>query len=1256
MRRVNLYTTSLTIALLIIASVVSAQVIIDYWYVAPWGDDSNDGTTIDKPFRTINRALGASSSNPHLSYIYVAEGTYQENVIFRNPRQWLFGGVKSFSDLNDRSGVSTIIPTDPTKPTVSLNYAHIDGFTIQGGIPALLVGDSHSHCGFDTSIENCIIQNSNDVGISFGIDIDSPLDVSRFIRISGCTIDNSTSSGIAIVGVSGDGATTYVVQSVTVDIENCHIKNNLYSGIYFIGGKLNIYNCIIERNHEIGINGKCYPSRGNSSNSGRIDFKYNIIRENGATGIYLDTPNGEITSNTIVASYGDGINCGAFNLFITNNYIADNLWNGIKARNPVLPTPTPGPDPTPLPPFDPIITNNVIERNHLNGILAVETAYCYAGYNLIRDNYISGINATDNTTCIAEYNKISGNMQYGIILSKKAIPSIFDNYLIWNFHGGINAMDNTGAIVRGNHIAWNRGPGIIVSERAAPLFIRNKIVGNNDVGVLCRGRSSPRFSGFNRIMNNRLGGLQVIDSASPQFLSTIIADNVQSGVSIENYGKCTLINDTICQNTDNGIVLKDNATATIINTIISDNAGFGIAEQSSYADPSEVSYNCFYNNEKGDYKDELVHIYNGADQINTLVNNNGRPCQANLSADPKFVRWGEFSYSNPIYVDDDATSPCDGHSGSPYPTITDALISYSYQLSSGSALIGKGENGEDIGAYSLVSSYPPQGSSLVKICVRPGEYEESNLVIHNNIWLSGEQEAVLRGHPDFNMMFTGSGSIVEGIEITDANAGIMLLKDCDSWIRYVTLRRCNVGLDANQSSAQITACSILDSVLYGIRLFASSPIIEYSTVKGSGEWGISCEIGSSPLITDNFISENNNGIAVVDGSSAQISSNEVSNNLGAGVYCHNASLTNVEENTILNNKPGIKVDEASTCNIIGNVVAQNIDYGILTMANDVTAYIEKNVIRQNTWDGIRSQGAHLLSVNNNFIYENSNDGIALLNADTSYLVNNTIANNSDDGISLTSLSGPVINNNILSGNAGYGVRETSMFSDPISVRANCFYNNATGDYFDEGTNVYNGATEINSLVNNNGNVCADNISVEPKFAQPSAGDYHLTFNSGCIDAGTGEFAPPDDIDNETRPQLSGYDIGADEFCQYWDYTTANEPSDWDFVSAPGVFTPPSTALLPEGISLTSTNNTNTFGYWANNKRPFTIYNDNLYRARFVISTDVTDPTMVPHTRLRINTDDYKSYDSLLITSIDNGVCAPTPEGMSYELYFIPELR
>lgn len=55
-----------------------------------------------------------------------------------------------------------------------------------------------------------------------------------------------------------------------------------------------------------------------------------------------------------------------------------------------------------------------------------------------------------------------------------------------------------------------------------------------------------------------------------------------------------------------------------------------------------------------------------------------------------------------------------------------------------------------------------------------------------------------------------------------------------------------------------------------------------------------------------------------------------------------------------------------------------------------------------------------------------------------------------------------------------------------------------------------------------------NLWVDPAFVNPNAGDYHLGPASAATDAG-GDAGVTTDIDGETRPFGSGYDIGADEF-------------------------------------------------------------------------------------------------------------------------------
>lgn len=56
------------------------------------------------------------------------------------------------------------------------------------------------------------------------------------------------------------------------------------------------------------------------------------------------------------------------------------------------------------------------------------------------------------------------------------------------------------------------------------------------------------------------------------------------------------------------------------------------------------------------------------------------------------------------------------------------------------------------------------------------------------------------------------------------------------------------------------------------------------------------------------------------------------------------------------------------------------------------------------------------------------------------------------------------------------------------------------------------------------------ISVDPLFANPEAGDFHLLYGSPCIDAGMTNYTGGTvDMDGEPRPFGAAMDIGADEF-------------------------------------------------------------------------------------------------------------------------------
>jgi hypothetical protein len=57
----------------------------------------------------------------------------------------------------------------------------------------------------------------------------------------------------------------------------------------------------------------------------------------------------------------------------------------------------------------------------------------------------------------------------------------------------------------------------------------------------------------------------------------------------------------------------------------------------------------------------------------------------------------------------------------------------------------------------------------------------------------------------------------------------------------------------------------------------------------------------------------------------------------------------------------------------------------------------------------------------------------------------------------------------------------------------------------------------------------DSTEGDPELVNPTSGDYHLSSTSACIDTGTSNGAPSTDYDGVTRPQGTGYDVGALEY-------------------------------------------------------------------------------------------------------------------------------
>ncbi len=164
-----------------------------------------------------------------------------------------------------------------------------------------------------------------------------------------------------------------------------------------------------------------------------------------------------------------------------------------------------------------------------------------------------------------------------------------------------------------------------------------------------------------------------------------------------------------------------------------------------------------------------------------------------------------------------------------------------------------------------------------------------------------------------------------------------------------------------------------------------------------------------------------------------------------------------------------------------------------------------NIIRNNSFAGIRSWGAFYI-IKNNMIFNNPY-GIRpwLYGTSTAQVINNTIVNNESAGIYC------------------YGGGGAPIITDCI--------------VWDNNDNLYNCSATYSCIedCNDIGNpYVTHNFCSAPLFVDADANDFHLLSTSPCINAGDPSsgsyYAGAKDIDNETRVWI--IDVGADEYYSY----------------------------------------------------------------------------------------------------------------------------
>jgi uncharacterized repeat protein (TIGR01451 family) len=290
----------------------------------------------------------------------------------------------------------------------------------------------------------------------------------------------------------------------------------------------------------------------------------------------------------------------------------------------------------------------------------------------------------------------------------------------------------------------------------------------------------------------------------------------------------------------------------------------------------------------------------------------------------------------------------------------------------------------------------------------------------------------------------------------------------------------------------------------------SSPVVEDNWIAGNAIGARVYAVSSqraAPIIQHNLIEQNNSrGIDLYAGYSGSrltgwIVGNEITHNSGHGIYCFvkGAGSSGSSSN--------------SRCNpeIHDNEIAYNSGHGFhcdTDYAGECRINFNHNRFTANSGWGVGRQhvGTYLMTnrpvfVNNLFV-GNGFGGALFRSGDQPRFVNNTVAYNGPYGIRNGT---PTVVNSIV---WGHTIHDLNVEVERVS-------------YSNVGDNEYDG-------VNNN-------LSVDPQFADPANGDFHLVGISPLIDAGNSEAAnlPLYDMDGDPRILGTAVDIGADETTPFY---------------------------------------------------------------------------------------------------------------------------
>jgi parallel beta-helix repeat protein len=910
---------------------------------------------------TIQAAVDAASAG---DMIIVRDGTY-------------IGNVEVDKSLTIQSGNGpdfTIVQTeDPSDHVfnVTADYVEISGFTVEGA-----TGEYPYSTGIYLEADYCNISNNNCSNNKYGI----YLGYSNYNSISKNTCSNNW-----------DGI--YLWRSNNNSITGNNVSNSYVQGIRLSDSSNNSIKDSNASNNGHGI--ILWDFSNNNTITG------NTVSSNRFNGIELgeSSNNNTIAGNTVSSNKWNGIELGesSNNNTIAGNTVSNNDYAGIYLEE--------------------SSNNNIAGNTFVNDGLFVDSSY----QNTVEDNIVNGkplVYLEDvsnykvegagqvilvNCNNITVENLDLSNTSVGVELWKTE-DSIISNNSVSNNDKGIHLKESGSNSITGNNVS-NNWYGICLYKSR-----NNNITGNNastnDYTGIDLDKSSSNIVACNNLSSDCIS---LWDSSNNIITCNNISINSGSGIGLWNYSNNNTIKGNNVSNINNryingkGIHLSQSTNNTIKSNNVISNKGYGI-----YLDDSSNN-NMVGNTFVGDG----LFIY--FSYHNTVEDNivNGKPL---------------------VYLEDASNYKVEG-AGQVILVNCNNITVEKLDLSNTNVGIALWETEGSIISNNNVSNSYNDGIYL--------QVSNNNTITRNTVssWDNGIS------------LDNSSNNIIVGNDICTSGDGISLRKSGDNNIKDNNISNSRYGISLFESS---------NNYITG-NTFVNSGLFVHSSYKNTVEDNI---VNGKPL----FYLEDASDIEVTDaGQVILVNCNNITmedqdlSGTCVGIYLWKTENCKISNNNISNNDDGVLLFESCGNIIKDNNVSRNYGDGIILTGSSNNTIKDNNACNNRGGHvGIRLKGSSNNSITDNNLCFNG-DGIALHDSGNNIITGNNASSNYGDGIRLRDSSNNIITGNTASNNDYPGISLGDSSNNKIYL--NNFIDNTDSVKYSDSTNIWNSTEKITYTYN-----------------------------------------------------------------------------------------------------------------------------------------------------------------------------------------------